>query len=198
MNKQKLHIAVMEPSQIIYEGLYAVLSQSNMECDICKVNSPDDLEQLLHFRKIDLLITNTLQLTNREKEIKKIRKSHPVLSIVGINSGIIDNRLLSLLDASFTIFDSAEQIISILQKAGNKKAENKTATEDNNLTDREIDVLVKLVHGFSNKEIAESLNISIHTVVTHRKNITTKTGIRSQSGLTIYAISKKIVSIDNF
>ncbi|MEA4948797.1 MAG: LuxR C-terminal-related transcriptional regulator, partial [Petrimonas sp.] len=47
------------------------------------------------------------------------------------------------------------------------------------------------------KEIADSLNISIHTVVTHRKNITSKTGIRSQSGLTIYAISKRIISIED-
>ena len=53
------------------------------------------------------------------------------------------------------------------------------------------------MNGKINKEIADELNISIHTVVRHRKNITTKTGIRSQSGLTIYAISKKIVEIED-
>ena len=61
-----------------------------------------------------------------------------------------------------------------------------------------MDVLIHLVHGLSNKEIADKLNISIHTVVSHRKNIIQKTGIKSQAGLTIYAISKKIISIDSF
>jgi DNA-binding CsgD family transcriptional regulator len=67
----------------------------------------------------------------------------------------------------------------------------------NQLTEREIDVLKEIVKGKSNKEIAEFLNISIHTVITHRKNITQKTGIKSQSGLTIYSINNKIVSLEN-
>ncbi|NLT51526.1 MAG: response regulator transcription factor [Ignavibacteria bacterium] len=66
------------------------------------------------------------------------------------------------------------------------------------LSDREKDVLVQLVNGNSNKEIADKLNISIHTVVSHRKNIIHKTGIKSQSGLTIYALSKKIIHIEDF
>jgi len=54
------------------------------------------------------------------------------------------------------------------------------------------------VKGFSNKEVADNLNISIHTVISHRKNISQKTGIKSQSGLTIYAISNKIILIEDF
>jgi DNA-binding CsgD family transcriptional regulator len=65
------------------------------------------------------------------------------------------------------------------------------------LSDRETEVLQQLVNGLSNKEIADKLNISIHTVISHRKNITQKTGIKSQSGLTIYALSNKIISLDN-
>lgn len=196
MNRQRLHIAVMVHSPIIYEGLHAVLSQSDLDCVICKPNSLEDLEATLHSKKLDVLITNPLLLVNREKEVKRIRKNHPEFSIVGINLGIVDNNSLALLDASFTIFDSVEQVLSKLQKAGNNN-ELKAASNDDNLTDRELDVLTKLVHGYSNKEIADSLHISVHTVVTHRKNITTKTGIRSQSGLTIYAISKRIISIED-
>ena len=54
-----------------------------------------------------------------------------------------------------------------------------------------------MVAGHSNKEIADKLNISIHTVISHRKNITEKTGIKSLSGLTIFAISKKIIPLEN-
>jgi len=53
-----------------------------------------------------------------------------------------------------------------------------------------------LAQGLSNKEIADRLNLSIHTVNTHRKNIMDKTGVRSLAGLAIYAVSKGIVTLD--
>ena len=110
--------------------------------------------------------------------------------------GIIDNDLKQVLDDTFTVYDSVTQVINKLIKSS-ENSENKNSTFTDNLTEREIDVLIKLAHGLSNKEIADALNISIHTVVTHRKNLSAKTGIRSQAGLTIYAISKKIISIDD-
>ncbi len=56
------------------------------------------------------------------------------------------------------------------------------------LTDREIQVLRQIASGAINKEIADRLSISFNTVLTHRKNITAKTGIKTVSGLTFYAI----------
>ncbi len=73
-------------------------------------------------------------------------------------------------------------------KDGNAKEE---------LSDREKDVLIKLVDGMSNKEIAEALCISVHTVITHRKNIARKLQIHSPAGLTIYAIVHHLVDINN-
>ncbi|HCE59175.1 MAG TPA: DNA-binding response regulator, partial [Prolixibacteraceae bacterium] len=49
----------------------------------------------------------------------------------------------------------------------------------------------------SNKEIADVLNISIHTVMSHRKNIMQKTGIKSQAGLTVYALTNNILNVDS-
>ena len=53
---------------------------------------------------------------------------------------------------------------------------------------RETDVLVLVAKGMSSKEIANQLNISVHTVNSHRKNITHKTGIKSVAGLAVYAM----------
>ena len=64
------------------------------------------------------------------------------------------------------------------------------------LSERERDVLIQVVKGLSNKEIADVLCISTHTVITHRKNITHKLNIHSTAGLTIYAIVNKLVNID--
>lgn len=64
----------------------------------------------------------------------------------------------------------------------------------NHLTPREVMVLQLVVEGLINKEIADRLHISINTVLTHRKNITAKLGIKSVSGLSVYAIMNGIVS----
>ena len=63
------------------------------------------------------------------------------------------------------------------------------------LSDREKDVIVALVQGMSNKEIADHLCISINTVITHRRNIARKLQIHSPAGLTIYAIVNGLVDI---
>ena len=63
------------------------------------------------------------------------------------------------------------------------------------LSDRERDVIVCLVQGMTNKEMADHLCISINTVITHRKNIACKLQIHSPAGLTVYAIAKGLVDI---
>lgn len=68
--------------------------------------------------------------------------------------------------------------------------------ETEELSDRERDVLIQLVRGLSNKEIADVLCISTHTVISHRKNITRKLNIHSTAGLTIYAIVNKLVDLN--
>lgn len=64
------------------------------------------------------------------------------------------------------------------------------------LSVREIEVLVLIAKGLINKEIADRLNISLTTVITHRKNITEKLGIKSVSGLTIYAVMNGYIEVD--
>ena len=72
--------------------------------------------------------------------------------------------------------------------------EHKLQEENKQLTNREIEVLKLIVQGRLNKEIADKLNISLNTVLSHRKNIIAKTGIKTVSGLTFYSISNGYVS----
>jgi len=72
---------------------------------------------------------------------------------------------------------------------------NATAQNPDALSDREKDVIISLVQGMSNKEIADHLCISINTVITHRRNIARKLQIHSPAGLTIYAIVNGLVDI---
>ena len=64
------------------------------------------------------------------------------------------------------------------------------------LSAREKEILVAVARGLLNKEIADQYNISIHTVITHRKNITRKTGIKTVAGLTVYALLNNLIDIN--
>lgn len=64
------------------------------------------------------------------------------------------------------------------------------------LSDREVEVLTLIVKGYINKEIADALNLSLPTIITHRKNITEKLNRKSVASLTIYAVMHGYVSVD--
>jgi DNA-binding CsgD family transcriptional regulator len=63
------------------------------------------------------------------------------------------------------------------------------------LSKREVTIVRMISLGLTNKQIADRLFLSTHTVITHRKNISSKLGIKSVSGLTIYAIVNNIITI---
>lgn len=79
-----------------------------------------------------------------------------------------------------------------------EEQEEKTeAAQTSDLSEREKEIIVQVVKGLSNKEIAEALFISVNTVMTHRRNISRKLQIRSAAGLTIYAIVNGLVNLDD-
>ena len=65
------------------------------------------------------------------------------------------------------------------------------------LSDREKDVLIHIAKGLSNKEIAEAMCLSVHTIAKHRRNISTKLQIHSSVGLAIYAIANNLVDLQD-
>ena len=71
-----------------------------------------------------------------------------------------------------------------------------SARKGEELSEREKEILVSVARGLLNKEIADRHNISINTVITHRKNITRKTGIKTVAGLTVYAILNNLIDIN--
>ncbi|HHT34424.1 MAG: LuxR C-terminal-related transcriptional regulator [Proteiniphilum sp.] len=197
MYSPRLHIAIMEPSRIIFEGLQTIICHSSLDCRVSRVERLEELTEMMEHTPVEILIANPMQFVNLEKEVKKLRKSYPTLAIAGIDFGIIHRQSI-LTDISFTLYDTPEHIIHSLTRLQEKSQHPEEEKEENNhLSPREIEVLTCLVNGMLNKEIADHLHISVHTVVRHRKNITQKTGIRSQSGLTIYAISKKIIHLED-
>ena len=120
------------------------------------------------------------------------RRSKPMVLIDGTEGevGLSATSHITIKASQEVIIEQLEQLFT---------GENNSISSDNNkeLSTRETDVLQLIVKGSTNKEIADKLNISLNTVLSHRKNITTKLGIKTVSGLTFYAIMNGIISGDD-
>ena len=95
-------------------------------------------------------------------------------------------------DAQISIYDGFEQIRDRMEALSPKDSE-----EEKTLTQREQEIVTYVVKGFTNKQIADKLFLSQHTVVTHRRNIASKLNIHSSAGLTVYAIANKLVRLED-
>ena len=193
MIKPVINIGIIEPSPIVIEGIESLLLKLPLRINIILIRDFEDMTSKNSLRNLDFLIINPTQLFNRVRQIKMFRFENPKIRWFGIVYAVFDKETLSNFDEIISIDDTRDTILKKIQK-------HIKSTDDrnsNSLSDREIDVLKEIVRGRSNKEIADVLNISIHTVMSHRKNIMQKTGIKSQAGLTVYALTNNILNVEN-
>ncbi|PCH77609.1 MAG: hypothetical protein COB98_02955 [Flavobacteriaceae bacterium] len=196
MDRQRIHILLLEPSHIVSEGLSHILLKSNHRFSISQYSDLKYLDTIIKKEQNTVVILNPSLLQNRNKDFIKIKNTYPSTRWMALVYSYFDQDILRKFDEQITITETAKNIISKLIKISQHQkidSSNQQAT----LTERETDILIHLIDGLSNKEIANTLSISIHTVISHRKNITEKTGIKSLPGLTIYAITKKIIQLDS-
>lgn len=124
-----------------------------------------------------------------------IRKGslNPEIKIFAIEIGKLNKATLSLYDEHIHVTDDINEIRSKI--ISGIKLESDKGEEKEALSTREKEIISHVVKGFTNQEIADKLFLSIHTVMTHRRNIARKLQIHSATGLTIYAIVNKIVDL---
>lgn len=112
---------------------------------------------------------------------------------------VADQGVLRNYDESLTIYDDADTIREKLNRLLNvpgEETEEELAGQEV-LSSREKEIITCVVKGMTNKEIADALYLSAHTVITHRRNIARKLQIHSPAGLTIYAIVNKLVELQD-
>lgn len=197
VSSNSTNIAIVESSQIVYEGLINILVKSHQHYQFYRFDSIEEIGATRLNCKIDVIIVNPSLIQFNSRDCNTLKRINPSVHWVALVYSFYGKDILAQFDAIIQISDSAEYIKQTLSNLISSTVAEIDSVQKEPLSEREIDVLVQLVHGLSNKEIADKLNISIHTVMSHRKNITQKTGIKSQSGLTIYAISNKIISLDS-
>lgn len=187
-------IAVMEPSLILRRGIMSVLKSLNsFSIEFQEIGETDHLKNSLSWQKPDILIINptSLGLITPQQMCKEADK--PDMKCVALVSSLTDSSILKYYDGVISLYDSAE---TIREKLNRLISEPETDKRHETLSAREKEVVVCVIQGMTNKQIADKLYLSTHTVITHRRNISAKLQIHSTAGLTIYAIVNKLVELD--
>ena len=185
-------VILCEASEIIANGLAEIIDSMALFDVVARLDSPEYLSEKITTSDANLLIINPLLLGYQNKAfIAQLGKEHPNLIIIALVTSILDHTMLTHYSGVIEINDTRSKILSKMNEFAQSETTKKA--DDVELSKREIDVLVAVAKGMMNKEIADQMNISIHTVISHRKNITRKTGIKSVSGLTVYALLNNLI-----
>lgn len=191
---RRIHIAVAEPSVIIRSGVVSVLKKiASLTIDVAEISNISQLSQQLCRIQPDLLIVDPSQLGVFSLQQIKDSLECCELKYVALHSNLTCTTVLNAYDAVISVYDTAD---NIAEKLINLINESDDLTTKQELTAREKEIVVCIVKGMSNKQIADRLSLSMHTIMTHRKNITNKLQIHSPSGLTIYALANKLIDFD--
>ncbi len=191
------NIIVVETSAVVLEGLAGIVKRSGIKCRLYSAESVERAELLFARNQCEAIVINPSFFYGNIKNFNQAKSRFESVKWIALVYSWHDPKILSLFDAQIHISDSEDSIISTLCKIDSDEEQANQNQVQEILTERETDVLKLLAKGFTNKEIADKLNISINTVITHRKNISQKTGIKSVSGLTIYAVVQKLISIES-
>lgn len=197
MNKPE--IAIVEPNTLTAIGLKTILEEIIPMAVIRAFRSfgelTDDTPDMYahYFISSQIYVEHNAFFLPRKRKIIVLASDSPQFLLSGI--------------PVLNIYQAEEQLVKDILKLHqhahhdgypmkNMPAMPSMAVHQEILSSREIEVLVSITKGLINKEIADKLNISLTTVITHRKNITEKLGIKSVSGLTIYAVMNGYVEAD--
>ena len=182
----KQRLLIVEPSELIIEGLKSILEgQIRFKVLEPEMNADELAKRVIASRPDIVLINPTLPV-----DFAKLQGENH-LALVALVYQYVERETLKNFDAVVDIRDSRAVIIETLAQASPGEADAGKGSYE--LTKRETAVLVQLAQGKTNKEIADALNVSVHTVISHRKNITHKTGIKSVAGLTVYAMLNNLI-----
>ena len=187
MNKE---IAIIEPNTLAGLGLRHLLQQMMPTITIRHFGSMQQLTDDTPDMYGHYFVSSAVYFEHASFFLQRMSRTI-VLTSGGAVPGLSDVNTLNVNQSEQAL---TRDILRLHSRGhGHDHNHRPTMAVEHDLSPREIEVLVLLTRGFINKEIADRLNISLTTVITHRKNITEKLGIKSLSGLTIYAVMRGYV-----
>lgn len=187
-------VFLIMPSRIMacgIEGVFHDLGEFKVEGIVSDISSRE--EAMLKNMSVDAIIVDPAVFAHSSRgNVKHFISEYTDAPVVAFPSMLMDDESARQYDAVLNLYDSPAEIIHKLRTAVSAPKDNASA-DGSELSSREKDILICVAKGLINKEIADLYNISIHTVITHRRNITRKTGIKTVAGLTVYALLNNLI-----
>lgn len=218
----RINILVADTSYLTRKGLQLLMSENNDFQLLGEVDCYADLANHQGLGSASLLITDSSCAEFNIDNIQRILKKFPRINVLTITSGIHINMFGRTLEAgikSYLLKDCDKEEITeaiyktakgekfvcgkVLSAIVHEPKETLAYSGDAscagvNITDREAEIIQLVAEGHSNKQIADKLFLSPHTVTTHRKNIMGKLKVNNTAGLVLYAIKNNLLGPNKF
>lgn len=197
-NGNRHNVLLIVPSRIVargIEGVFHDLGEFSVEGILSDLSRTSEVR--LKNMDADLIIVDPVIFEYSSRSSGKARISeYSDAVVVALQTVQMEDEVWRQYDEVISLYDSPPVIIKKLRDALSSRQEvQKSASQELSLREKEI--LVCVAKGMLNKEIADLYNISIYTVITHRKNITRKTGIKTVAGLTVYALLNNLIDANS-
>lgn len=216
-----ISVLIADKNYLSRLGLYTLLSaSSNFEVDYTEDENFESLVSCIQKNKPKILVLDFQSLGFNSKQISTLTKTFKRLQILAITDYMSRSEMQSALDSGIRSYllkeCDKEEIIEALHATHNgerflcgkvayflanteeleviKPQLDKVSCQGLGITDRELDVIRLISEGLSNKLIADRLELSTHTINTHRKNIMTKLSIPNTAGIVMFAVKNKLLA----
>jgi DNA-binding CsgD family transcriptional regulator len=181
-------IAILEPSHALGYGLSKILGKSCTGFTVTGVYRDITSFRIAKTNNIDIILINPLLVDFHATVRDNFPQNRTSAFLVAIPYGFINDEALKCYDGTLNLFDDGASLVQKLKTiVGLSKTGPEDQNEDIKLTARELDVIKAVASGLKSREIAEKLNMSIHTVISHRNKIASKIGFKGAAGLAAYA-----------
>ena len=194
---ERVNFIVVEKSYLIRKGIVSIINRIERASVIKELDSLDRINSEIQASNPDFLVLNPnliplkSEFLNFDIKLNLQEKGIALLTVPPYRKGMQSN-FRKIID----IHDHKEDIILKIKELIESDEPQLKTGNSSELSEREKTILAEVARGLTNKEIADKLFLSAHTVITHRKNITNKLGIKTISGLTIYAVLNKLVDLN--
>lgn len=219
---KKVKVLVADSNYLTRKGVVTLVENNSDFIVAAEACTHDELVEKIKLYNPTLVVIDYASETFSVDSISYIKKNHPSINILAITNNLpatIMSKALSkgvvshlLKDCDFdeiteALYKTSEGIkflcgkivdVLIVDKESIVKQTTFASCEGINITDREMEIVQLIAQGFSNKEIAEKLFLSTHTVTTHRKNIMAKLGVNNTAGVVMYAVRHNATTPNKF
>lgn len=215
---KQIKILLADNSFLIRQGFKSVIKEAENLTLVGEAEKAEDLSEKLLLTQPDVLIIDYASAYFCADDISVIKENFPAVNILAVTSphprAVISKAIENGVTSHLLKSCSKEEIIEAINftmkgqkflcgKIVDVLVQNKRVISDVvscegiKLSDREIEIIQLIADGLGNKQIADKLFLSTHTITTHRKNIMNKIGANNTAGLVMFAIRQNLINATN-